>query len=362
MGGQGGDRVNILILDGDGIGPEIAAVTVDCLETLSRHHGLGLVLTRRDIGFASLAASGTTLPDQVIEAAHAADGIVLGPVSTADYPPREQGGLNPSGELRRRLDLYANIRPSRVRPGLPAPAAAMDLVVVRENTEGFYADRNMVAGSGEFMPTSDVALAVRKITRSGSRRIAETAFRLAAQRRRHVTAVHKANVLRLTDGLFLEEAAAVAKGFPDVALDDLHIDAAVSELVRRPGRFDVLLATNMYGDIISNLTAELSSGLGLAGSLNAGDRHAAAQTAHGSAPDIAGRDLGNPVGLMLSAAMLLDWLADRHQRPDLRQAGTALQAAVEATVATPAARTHDLGGPLGTRAFGRAVIDRLARS
>jgi 3-isopropylmalate dehydrogenase len=301
------------------------------------------------------------LPDDVVEAARAADGILLGPVSHADYPPRERGGLNPSGELRRRLDLYANIRPSRVRVGLPALARVMDLVVVRENTEGFYTDRNMVAGSGEFMPTADLALAVRKITREGSRRIADVAFRLAAQRRGRVTAVHKANVLRMTDGLFLEAVEAVAQNHPSVALDDLHIDATVSEMVRRPDRFDVVLATNMYGDIVSNLAAELTGSLGLACSLNAGDRHAAAQAAHGSAPDIAGRDRGNPVGLMLSAAMLLDWLAGRHGRTDLRLAGQKLSAAVETTLEAPATRTPDLGGSLGTRAFGRAVIERLER-
>lgn len=353
--------MDILVLEGDGIGPEVTAATVSCLEWLSYRRNLGLVLTRRAIGFASLKASGSTLPDEVIEAARRADGIVLGPVSTADYPPREQGGRNPSGELRRLLDLHANIRPSRAHPNLPALAPAMDLVVVRENTEGFYADRNMFAGSGEFMPTADVALAVRKITRAASCRIAETAFRLAAKRRGRVTALHKGNVLRLTDGLFLEEVEAVARAYPTVTLDDLHIDAAVSELVRRPERFDVVLTTNMYGDIVSNLTAELSGGLGMACALNAGDRHAAAQAAHGSAPDIAGKDLGNPVGLMLSTAMLLDWLAEQHGRAELRDAGVALAAAVEATLGTPATRTADIGGALGTRAFGQAVIERLGR-
>ena len=353
--------MDILVLEGDGIGPEVTAATVSCLEWLNHRRNLGLVLTRRAIGFASLEASGSTLPDEVIEAARKADGIVLGPVSTADYPPREQGGRNPSGDLRRLLDLYSNIRPSRAHAGLPAVKPAMDLVVVRENTEGFYADRNMFAGSGEFMPTSDVALSVRKITRAASRRITETAFRMATKRRGRVTALHKGNVLRLTDGLFLEEVEAVARAYPAVTLDDLHIDAAVSELVRRPERFDVVLTTNMYGDIVSNLTAELSGGLGMASALNAGDRHAAAQAAHGSAPDIAGKDLGNPVGLMLSTAMLLDWLAERHGRPELRDAGAALSAAVEATLATPATRTADLGGKLGTRAFGQAVIERLGQ-
>lgn len=353
--------MDILVLEGDGIGPEVTAAAVSCLEWLNHRRNLGLVLAHRAIGFASLAASGSTLPDEVIEAARQADGVVLGPVSTADYPPREQGGRNPSGELRRQLDLYANIRPSRAIAGLPAVAPKMDLVVVRENTEGFYADRNMFAGIGEFMPTADVALSVRKITRGASRRIAETAFRLAAKRRGRVTALHKGNVLKMTDGVYLEEVEAAARAHPSVALDELHIDAAVAELVRRPDRFDVVLTTNMYGDIVSNLTAELAGGLGMASALNAGDRHAAAQAAHGSAPDIAGKDVANPVGLMLSTAMLLDWLAERHGRAELRAAGAAWSAAIMGVLATKATRTADLGGALGTRAFAQAVIARMER-
>ena len=180
--------MKILVLPGDGIGPEIAAACTRALEALERAGGLGLVLAAEAIGFASLERSGTTLTDDVVETARAAAGVVLGPVSHHAYPPRESGGLNPSGELRRRLDLYANIRPSRTRAGIPAPVEAMDLVIVRENTEGFYADRNMYRGSGEFMPSADTALAVRKITREASRRIGRVAFDLARQRRARVTA------------------------------------------------------------------------------------------------------------------------------------------------------------------------------
>src|SRR4029077_5189911 len=154
---------------------------------------------------------GTTITDEVVERARRADGVILGPVSHNDYPPASQGGLNPSGELRRLLDLFANIRPARSRSGLPARCGRdIDLVIVRENTEGFYADRSMHVGPGEFMPTPDLALSVRKITRTGSTRIAQSAFELAMGRRRKVTAVHKANVLRVSDGLFLECVRAVA--------------------------------------------------------------------------------------------------------------------------------------------------------
>jgi 3-isopropylmalate dehydrogenase len=348
----------ILVLEGDGIGPEIARATVAALTALDGNLRLGLELRSAAIGFAALQSSGSTLPDAVVDAARAAAGVLLGPVSHAEYPPREQGGRNPSGELRRSLDLYANERPSRTRPGIASVAARMDLVVMRENTEGFYADRSMHLGSGEFMPTEDLALAVRKVTRRGCRRIVDAAFALARTRRRHVTAVHKANVLRVSDGLFLEEFARAAKAHPDCTVDDQHIDAACAELIRVPEAFDVIVTTNMYGDILSNVAAELSGGLGLAASLNHGDAHALAQAAHGSAPDIAGRGTANPAALMLSAAMLLAWLGRRHARDDLAAAGRRLNDAVEATLAA-GERTPDLGGVLGTDAFARAVIGRL---
>ena len=178
------------------------------LGAAARVFALELSFSPVAVGFAALRAHGSTLPDAAAEAARAADGVILGPVSHNDYPPVAQGGLNPSGELRKRLDLFANIRPARSRGGFPPRCGApVDLVIARENTEGFYADRSMFLGSGEFMPTPDLALSVRKITRAGSTRIAEAAFALALRRRNKVTAVHKANVLRVSDGLFLESRA-----------------------------------------------------------------------------------------------------------------------------------------------------------
>jgi 3-isopropylmalate dehydrogenase len=237
-------------------------------------------------------------------------------VSHNDYPPVAQGGLNPSGVLRKRLDLYANIRPAATRAGIaPLCGKPFDLVVVRENTEGFYADRNMESGPGEFMPDADMALALRKITRRACRRIAEAAFALAANRpAAHVTAVHKANVLRLSDGLFLEETRAVAALYPGIRYDEVLVDAMAAHLVRDAGRYDVIVTTNMYGDILSDLTSEMSGSLGLAASLNAGTGHAMAQAQHGSAPDIAMQGKANPASLILSAAMLLDWGARKLAR------------------------------------------------
>jgi 3-isopropylmalate dehydrogenase len=350
--------VSIVVMEGDGIGPEITAATLDVLGAAERVFKLPLAFTPVAIGLAALRAHGTTLPDAAVAAAQAADGVILGPVSHNDYPPVAQGGLNPSGELRKRLDLFANIRPARSRGGFPPRCGSpVDLVIARENTEGFYADRSMFLGSGEFMPTPDLALSVRKITRHGSTRIAETAFALARRRRHKVTAVHKANVLRVSDGLFLESVRAVAARFPEVEYEERIIDAMAALLVREAAAFDVIVTTNMFGDILSDLASEISGSLGLAASLNAGSAHAMAQAQHGSAPDIAGQDRANPASLIGSAAMLLAWLGERRADEHFTRAAAAIEDALDRAIATPQWRTPDLGGPLGTRAFGARVAE-----
>ena len=351
----------LLVLEGDGIGPEISQATVRVLQALDQSYGLGLTFEHADIGLKALAASGTTLPDAVLAQARAVDGVILGPVSHNAYPPAKEGGVNPSGLLRKHLDLFANIRPARTPTGFAAHGGkTVDLVVVRENTEGFYADRNMFMGSGEFMPTADVALAVRKISRQASLRIAETAFELAMKRRRQVAVVHKANVLRVSDGLFLECTRQVAQRYPAVQSQELIVDAMAALLIRDPGRFDVICTTNMFGDILSDEAAELSGSLGLAASLNAGDQHAMAQAQHGSAPDIAGRGIANPASLMGSAAMLLSWLATKGAGPLFERAARSIHMALEASMADRAFRTPDLGGSASTQAFTAQVCAQLA--
>ena len=348
--------MRLLALPGDGIGPEITAATLRVLAALDT----GLEVEVADIGLKALAEQGSTLPEAVMRKAAEADGVILGPVSHLDYPPRDRGGINPSSELRVKLDLYANIRPARSREGLSILRRPMDLIIVRENTEGFYADRSMFAGSGEFMPDEDMALSVRKVTAKAIARIARAAFDLARGRRGRVTAVHKANVLKLSDGLFLREVRKVAADYPDVRLEELIVDAAAAYLIRRPDSFDVIVTTNMFGDILSDEAAELSGSLGLGGSINRSDSLCVAQAQHGSAPDIAGQDRANPCSLILSAAMLLDWMAARHGAPKLASAARAISAAVEAALADPAGRTADLGGPLGTAAFTDRVVAGLA--
>jgi 3-isopropylmalate dehydrogenase len=206
--------------------------------------------------------------------------------------------------------------------------------------------------------TKDVAISMRRITRHCSERIARAAFELAQRRRKRVTVVHKANVLKVTDGLFIDSCQTVAKEFPDIAVDEVIIDAMTAHVVRNPQRFDVIVTTNMYGDILSDLTAELSGSLGMAASLNAGMNHAMAQAAHGSAPDIAGQDVANPFSLILSAAMLLAWHGRRVKAEKFERAAAAIDHAVEAAIAAKE-MTRDIGGELGTRAAGDAVVRRL---
>src|SRR5215472_8253092 len=325
--------MHLLVLPGDGIGPEITAATLNVLRAASERFGLPVQLEEAPVGFAGLRAHNHTIHPDIVDKARKAAGIVLGPTSTFDYKDPAKGEVNPSMTLRKGLDLFANIRPARTYGGFPLRCGEFDLVVVRENTEGFYADRNMEAGSGEMLVTKDVAIALRRITRACSERIARAAFELAMTRRKRVTIVHKANVLKVTDGLFIDACRDVARAFPGAAVDDVIVDAMMAHVVRHPQRFDVIVTTNMYGDILSDLTAELSGSLGLAASLNAGGRHAMAQAAHGSAPDIAGKNTANPLSLILSVAMLLAWHGRHKKTNTFVTAAGAIEKAVEAAIA-----------------------------
>ena len=234
----------------------------------------------------------------------------------------------------------------------------MNLIIARENTEGFYADRNMHQGSGEFMPTEDMVLAIRKITRRGSEQIARRACELASKRRGLLSIVHKANVMKVSDGFFVDICKEVADDYK-LEVDEYLVDAMAALLVRKPDYFDVIVTTNMFGDIISDLAAELSGGLGLGPSVNAGDKYAMAQAAHGSAPDIAGQNIANPTAMILSAGMLLDTLGSRLNRPELLEAAKQIDEAIDAQLSEEGGRTPDLGGHLGTDAFGKGVAEKV---
>lgn len=350
--------MRLIVLPGDGIGPEITKAALVVTEAADRKFGLGLTYDHEDVGFVSLKKHGTTLRQEVLERARTYDGIILGTQSHADYPPLEKGGRNISSSFRVGLDLFANIRPARTRPFIRtnmSPGKTMDLVIMREATEGFYADRNMTRGSGEVMPSPDMALATRKITRHASDRIARASFELAMRRRKKVTAIHKANCFHMTDGLFLECVRNVAKDFPEVALDELLIDASTAHLVRSPERFDVICATNFFGDILSDLASELTGGLGLGGSVNASATHCCAQAQHGSAPDIADKNIANPTSMILSVAMLLGWIGEKRKLQKFVDAADAMDRAVDKVLENPSTRTRDLGGSTNTDAFGAEV-------
>ncbi|MGV9798752.1 isocitrate/isopropylmalate dehydrogenase family protein [Mycobacterium sp. NPDC003449] len=353
---QNTEGPTIGVIQGDGIGPEIVGSAVRVCEAAVSAAGAGRpawvdVLAGRE----AIEQAGEALPAHSTGLLEKCDGAVLGPVDHATYPRRPDGQRqNPSGELRRHFDLYANVRPARTYPGVPSVAADADLVIVRENTEGFYSDRNMWRGTGEFSPTQDVTLTVGVFTRKGVRRVTRFAFDLAARRRHQLTVVHKANVLPDSTGMFRDVAVELQADFPSVVVQDRHVDAMAALLVRAPDTFDVVVTENLFGDVLSDLAAELVGSLGLAASLNVGDHYAIAQAAHGSAPDISGLGVANPTSLIVSVAMLLDWLGHRGGDQQLTRAAELMQLGVRA--ALKSAPTRDLGGRAGTDSFTDAVI------
>ena len=350
--------MKIVVLPGDGIGPETMSATVEVLKATSSRFNLGLELQHDIAGHDSLKQHGATVTPALLEKVRAADGLMLGPMATYEFKDESKGEINPSKFFRKSLDLHVNIRPSRTYPGMPARFGNFDLVVVRENTEGFYADRNIESGSSEMLITPDVVISLRRITRQCCERIARSAFELAMTRGKHVSIVHKANVLKIGDGMFIDICHAVGKEFPEVRIDDFIVDAMMAHVVRAPERFDVIVTTNMFGDILSDLTAELSGSLGLGGSLNAGAAHAMGQASHGSAPDIAGQNIANPLSLILSAGMLLGWHGQRKGLQAFIDASSAIEKAAAAAVGAHEV-TRDVGGTLSTSETGAAFAARM---
>jgi 3-isopropylmalate dehydrogenase len=343
------------VLHGDGIGPEIVPAAVSIADAAVEAAGAAPIRWRKlPLGFKAIDEFNEAVPASTLAALAETDGWLLGPHDSAAYPESFRSQLNPSGTIRKHFDLYSNVRPAKSFPGGNAVVAGTDLVIMRENTEGFYADRSTYRGTGEFMPTPDIAIALGIITRHACERIAREAFEWASRRRKRVTIVHKANVLKMTTGLFRDVCREVAQDYPDVSVDDYHIDAMTVHLVRRANEFDVLVTENMFGDILSDLTGELAGSLGIAPSLNASQDRAMAQAAHGSAPDIAGQDRANPIAMILSTAMLFDWLGARHHDDALSRAASLISDGVEETVAQGIS-TADMGGNAGCQEFAEAV-------
>jgi 3-isopropylmalate dehydrogenase len=242
--------------------------------------------------------------------------------------------------------------------GIRSVVGEADLVIYRENTEGYYSDRNMFVGTGEWKVTPDIVISSGVFTRKAIERIAHASFKMAGQRRKKVTIVHKANVIKLGSGLFLDVCREVGQQYPEVEIDDYHIDAMAAHLVRRAKDFDVIVTENMFGDILSDLAGELVGSLGLAPSINSNDQQAMAQAAHGSAPDIAGKNIANPTGIMLSTVMFLDWLSVQHNDSNVAEIARIIENGL-LTAVSDGVKTRDLGGSASTTEFTQAIIERL---
>ena len=335
----------VVCIPGDGIGPEVMSATQRILAAAQAP----LEWVERRAGLAALEGGTDVLPLDTLEAIEHHGVALKGPCTT----PVGEGFTSVNVQLRKRLMLYAAVRPVRNLPGVPTRFDGVDLIIIRENTEGLY--------SGvENQVTDDVVMSMKVATHTACARIAHWAFRFATRRRRRkITVFHKANIMKMTDGLFLRAARRVHQhDYPNIDLQELIIDAGCMKLVQDPTQFDVLLLENLYGDVVSDLCAGLVGGLGVVPGANYGDQHAVFEAVHGSAPDIAGKGVANPLALLMSAVMMLNYLAD--ERGDLvcRSVAENIKAAYDGALEA-GEKTRDLGGQLGTDAFAQAVIARL---
>ena len=351
-----GRALKIGILNGDDIGLEVVPECVKAMRAAAQKTGLEIDWHPVPVGKKALDELGHTLPPGTLEKLDTLDGWVLGPIGHQAYPKGMPNVINPHPILRKHYDLFANIRPAKSYPGLPALYKDVDLIIVRENNEGFPPDRNVYMGNGEFRPTPDMTIGIRVITRQGSRKVARAAFELARTRpRKKMTAVHKDTVFKLGCGMFAEECRALAREYPDVAYDEVLVDTFAMKLVMKPQQFDVVVTTNTFGDILSDAAAGLVGGLGLAPGLSAGPQRAMAQATHGSAPDIAGRNIANPYAMIMSGQMLLAWLGHKHNEPRAVSAAELMEAAMESVIREVRWLTGDLGGKASTTEMGDAV-------
>ena len=352
--------LRIGILKGDDIGLEVVPECVKVMRAAAQKTGLEIDWHPVPIGKTALDELGYTLPPGTLEKLDTLDGWVLGPIGHQAYPKGKPNVINPHPILRKHYDLFANIRPAKSYPGLPALYKDVDLVIVRENNEGFPPDRNTYMGNGEFRPSPDMTISIRVITREGSRKVARAAFDLARTRpRKRMTSVHKDTVFKLGCGMFAEECRALAREYPDVAYDEVLVDTFAMKLVMKPQQFDVIVTTNTFGDILSDAAAGLVGGLGLAPGLSAGPQRAMAQATHGSAPDIAGRNIANPYAMIMSGQMLLAWLGHKHDEPRAVSAAGLMETAMERVIGEGRWLTGDLGGKASTTQMGDAVVQAI---
>jgi 3-isopropylmalate dehydrogenase len=335
----------IALIEGDGVGPEISKATMVVLDAVQERLGLELLIEQSPAGDECNRKTGLPLPVSSLETIRKSDACLKAPVG--------QTAADVIVKLRQMLDLYANIRPAKSLPSVPSLKPGIDMVIVRENTEDLYKGQEFEFAGG--------VVALRTITRFASERIAKYAFELAEQRGspRKVVAVHKSNVLRKSDGLFAQVCREISKAYPKVLFSEMLVDAAAMNLIRDPLAFDVIVTTNLYGDILSDEAAQLIGGLGMTPSANIGDKFALFEPVHGSAPDIAGKGIVNPVAMVLTAAMMLEWLAKTRNDRACAEGASRMQQAVNKVLATTTTKTPDLGGKATTMQVAEAIANAI---
>ena len=340
------EKYSIALIDGDGIGPEISKATLVVLDSLQEKLGLRFSIKESPAGDNCKRKTGAALPESSLKSIRESDACLKAPVG--------ETAADVIVKLRQTLDLYANVRPAKTLPNVPSLKPGIDLVIVRENTEDLYKGQEFDFDGG--------VVALRTITRAACERIAEYAFELAEQRgrTRRVVAVHKSNVLRKSDGLFAQVCGEVSKAYPKVAYSEMLVDAAAMNLIRDPLSFDVIVTTNLYGDILSDEAAQLVGGLGVTPSANIGKEFALFEPVHGAAPDIAGKGVANPVAMILTVSMMLDWLSKARGDQACSAGASAVRSAVNRVLET-STRTPDLGGKATTMQVGEAVAKAISK-
>jgi 3-isopropylmalate dehydrogenase len=348
------------ILRGDDIGLEVVPECVKVMQAAASRTGLELDWEELPIGKAGHEAHGHTLPKVTEEGLRALPGWIMGPIGHAAYPRGDATWVMPP--VRKKFDLFAAVRPSLSHANLPSVHKNVDIVFFREITEGMLYSETVVAGAPEFRPNDEITVAMRVITRKGSNRVAHEAFELAASRKiKKVTAAHKEPVYRLACGMFAEECRKVAREFPSVTFEEMMIDSIAMKLVTQPQQFDVIVTTNQFGDILTDIGAGLVGGLGLAPGLCVGEKQAMAQATHGSAPDIAGRNIANPYAMIMSGQMLMAWLGRKHNERTATEAAQLMHAGVQRVIAEAKHLTRDLGGTASTQEMGDAIAEAVLK-
>ena len=342
------------ILLGDDIGLEVVPECVKVMQAAARKVGLAVEWQELPIGRRGHELHGNTLPPVTADALEKCDGWIMGPIGHSAYPRNDPTWVMPP--VRKRYQLFASIKPVKSYPNLKSVHKDVDIVFLREVNEGMMSSSVVLAGSGEFQPNDEIAIGMRVVTRKGASRVAREAFEIARTRpRRKVNAVHKEPVFRLCCGMFAEECRKVAKEFPDVEFQETMVDTMCMKLVMNPQQYDVVVTSNQFGDMITDEGAGLVGGLGLAPGICAGERQAMAQATHGSAPDIAGRNIANPYAMIMSGKMLFEWLARKHAEPKAAEAAKLIDAAMDKVIAEQHALTPDLGGKGSTSGMGDAI-------